>query len=706
MSHSTQALKADGVGSEGSVASEADTVFRELTKDGSGAHSLDGLAASSRAALDAKVVVISVVNPQGEDGEVVSCGVDAALGHRLGSALDAVSPLLARGPQAVVFTLSEAAGLKDAFDWAGHGFTFSVSAALRWGEEILGTVHVIDPDPDRIGGRAEGVVPVANQIALAVAFARLSEKATRVSSEFDSVLALDELVLAATSVDEMGRFLSLRLAALIGAASCGIMVFDQERNVLQMLPGAFGIDDDNAAVSARVHIDHPVSNAARVFRTGEPYISNAARGDPGILQDYVDVLRLERLLTIPLKLGRRNLGILHFANKATPFTLQDVHRSQLLAPRIATVVELATTIPRMRRHQKANEVLVNLALGVASGEEMLQLVHGALGQFGEVIGTSVLALVPPEGRPIAWRAEGVPMATEVDLVEKAVTQSKLLPRLKEPREAGDPGSATLFVPIRLAGKHIASIATLRCRADPFIEPERAALMRLGTLIAVGWATESYQRQRAEVATLRERQRIADELHDTVAQIMFGAQIDLDSALQVETLDHTVREQVVHARGLLVRGDTMIREVIHHLSVPTAGDLSDRLTLVAEQVQEEFNVAIRLEIPAPVAESARGLRRPVVDALVKAAREAVVNAAKHAGPCTISIRLAISRRGRLLLTVTDDGHGIDTGQVRRRSTKRDGHGLPAVRRMLRESGGGLRVSANPAGGTRVLATVPL
>jgi signal transduction histidine kinase len=694
------------VGNEGFATNGPESVFREVSEDDPGAHSLDGLAASSRAALDAKVVLISVGNRQGEDGKVISCGVDAALGHKLGSALDAVSPLLARGPQALVFTLTEAAGLKDAFNWQEHGFSFSVSAALRWNEEILGTVHVIDPDPDRIGDRAEGLVPVANQIALAVAFARLSEKTTRLSSEFDSVLALDELVLAATSVDEMGRFLSLRLASLIGAASCGIMVFDEERNVLQMLPGAFGIDDDDAAVSARVHIDHPVSNAARVFRTGEPYISNAARGDPGILQDYVDVLRLERLLTIPLKLGSRNLGILHFANKPTPFTLQDVHRSQLLAPRIATVVELATTIPRMRRHQKAIEVLVNLALGVASGKEMLELVHGALGQFGEVIGTSVLALIPPDGRPIAWRAEGVPKAIEDDLVVKAVTHSKLLPRLKEPREAGDPGSATLFVPVRLAGKHIASIATLRCRADPFIEAEREALMRLGTLIAVGWATESYQRQRAEVATLRERQRIADELHDTVAQIMFGAQINLDSALEVESLDHTVREQVVHARGLLVRGDSMIREVIHHLSRPIAGDLSDRLTLVAEQLQEEFNVEIRLELPAPVVESARGLRRPVVDALVKAAREAVINAAKHAGPCSISIRLAISRRGRLLLTVLDDGVGIDSKKARRRTAKRDGHGLPAVRRSLRKWGGALRVSANPSGGTKVLATVPL
>lgn len=687
--------------------SEAETLLRAVAGSASGAHSLDGLAASSRAALDAKVVLISVGNLVGEDGEVISCGTDAAVGRRLGSALDAVSPMLVRGPQALAFELTEAPGLRDALDWQAYGFTSSVSAALCWGDETLGTVHVIDPDWDRIGDQAEGLVPVANQIALAVAYARLSARTTRLSSEFDSVLALDEIVLAATSVDEMGRFLSLRLASLIGAASCGIMVFDEERNVLQMLSGAFGVDDDDAAVSARVHIDHPVSNAARVFRTGEPYISNAARGDPGILQGYVDILRLERLLTIPLKLGSRNIGILHFANKPTQFTLEDVHRSQLLAPRIATVVELATTIPRMRRHQKAIEVLLNLALGVASGKEMSDLVRRALGQFGEVIGTSVLALLPPDGRPpIAWRAAGVPQSIEDDLLVKAVTESKLLSPLNEPREAGDPGSATLLVPVRLAGKHIASIATLRCRADPFVEAEREALMRLGTLTAVGWAAESYQRQRAEVATLRERQRIADELHDTVAQIMFGAQIDLDSALAVEGLDPDARDLAVHARGLLVRGDTMIREVIHHLSRPLAGDLSDRLSLTAEQLQEEFNVEIRLELPAAVVESTRDLRVPAVDALVKAAREAVVNAAKHAGQCSISIRLAISRRGRLVLTVVDDGIGIDSEQARRRAARREGHGLPAVRRSLRESGGRLRVGANPTGGTKVLATVPL
>ena len=275
----------------------------------------------------------------------------------------------------------------------------------------------------------------------------------------------------------------------------------------------------------------------------------------------------------------------------------------------------------------------------------------------------------------------------------------MLPQISEPQHAGDPGHATLFVPVRLAGRRIATIVTLRQRAEPFVEAERKVVVRLANLAAVGWATENYHRQRAEVAMLRERQRIADDLHDTVAQIMFAAQLDLDSALQADELDSATSGKLVHARSLLLRGDSEIRNVIHQLSRPIRGDLAQRLGLLVESLEEEFNIAIRVEIPAPAAEAAKSLRRSVADALVKAAQEAIINAAKHAGPCSITVRIGISRRGRLVLTVSDDGIG-------RAGASGNGYGLSSVRRSLRESGGLLQIRSPAAGGTRVIASVAL
>ena len=109
------------------------------------------------------------------------------------------------------------------------------------------------------------------------------------------------------------------------------MVYDEERDVLQTLPGAFGVSDDDA-VSYRIKTDHPRSNSARVFNLGKPNVSNEAAGDPAIVQDYVDLFHVERLLSLPLWLGGRKVGVLHLANKPSPFTAYDVYRAQMLAP--------------------------------------------------------------------------------------------------------------------------------------------------------------------------------------------------------------------------------------------------------------------------------------------------------------------------------------------------------------------------------------
>jgi signal transduction histidine kinase len=95
-----------------------------------------------------------------------------------------------------------------------------------------------------------------------------------------------------------------------------------------------------------------------------------------------------------------------------------------------------------------------------------------------------------------------------------------------------------------------------------------------------------------------------------------------------------------------------------------------------------------------------LRRPSADALIKAAREALVNAAKHAGPCRIRVQLTVTGRDRLLLTVIDDG----VGRVRARTER--GHGLSAVRRVLDAQSGCLRVGIAASGGTKVTASLPI
>ena len=167
------------------------------------------------------------------------------------------------------------------------------------------------------------------------------------------------------------------------------------------------------------------------------------------------------------------------------------------------------------------------------------------------------------------------------------------------------------------------------------------------------------------------------------------------------------------RHLLSCGDSAIREVIHRIAGEPVDELERRLAGVAESVGEEFGVVVRMEL-GPLA----GVPRHVADAAVKVAREGIVNAAKHAGPCQIILAAKLTRdgalhgagalngsmsgAGALLVAVTDDGLGLG-----RAAPGSGGYGLGSLRRAVVDAGGELGVDTAAGGlGARVWASFPL
>jgi len=268
-----------------------------------------------------------------------------------------------------------------------------------------------------------------------------------------------------------------------------------------------------------------------------------------------------------------------------------------------------------------------------------------------------------------------------------------------PRRMGDPGWAAIHVPVVIDGDRVATLSALRHRGVA-LEPEsRCGLSQMAALIALAWATEAYQHQRAQLARDAERRRIGDELHDQFAQLLFAVRLRLDAALEAPKLPAQTGMYLERARALVVRADATVRDVIHDLAADRPETVADLLAGVVGAIEEEFDRVVALDIaPAAVAETSR-LGSAAEALFAKVAREALVNAAKHAGPCQLALRLRVARRERVLLTVVDDGIG---GAGRRR----EGHGLASLRRAVRRQGGVLRVRVGRTGGTKVTLSLPL
>lgn len=664
--------------------------------------SLDQLAAAAQRSLGCETVVISLVSSdRSASGERLLgvAGVAGFDGRNLDDLRRGLTHLEAaldlRGREWLGIPFLAGARVSGAGIVLGHGFASVLAAPITAGEERLGTIYAFKREPGQFKNEAL-ITTIARQAAIALDHDR-SRGGSLDPGRGNGLGALDELVLAAHNFAELARAIEAAVAPLFGAEKTGIMVWDEEREVLQMVGGSFGVSRE-VALSCQIKVLDPTSNWARVFSTARGDFSNAATKDPGINQEYVRAFGIEKLMTTPLHLAGRPIGILHVANSARDFTVADVERAAALTPRVAGALELARTLFKLRRQGKLEEILSSVAVAVASGESVMDFLRPALGDVGQAVEASFLAMVPDGGEPAIWRHGRSPL--EEVVLEEVSRRPGMRAYVVGPEKAGDPGWAAFYAPVHLSGQRVGTLAAMRTRAEPFAREERQALVRLAGLGSLSFATERYKQQRAELARLQERQRIADDLHDDVAQILFAAQLNLDAILERKPATGEDAAGVERALGLLVRADTTIRKVIHQLSSSSSPEFDQRLAAAVAKIEQEFSVAIHMQLAAAAVTAANRLRRPAADALIKAAREALVNAAKHAGPCRIRVQLAVTDRRRLLLSVIDDG----VGGARDRAEA--GHGLASIRRTLDEHEGCLRVGTSPGGGTKVTASIPI
>ena len=595
-------------------------------------------------------------------------------------------------PTAELGLLAWASG-DDVLDVLHREYGTVLSADALFDGERVGVVHALRRSGEPLD-HPELLAVFAAQVALAFA---LSRRPDAEPADPHLLTELDDLVLRVDDVGELCRALTRLLGPCFGGARIGVMVAEGQDSTLQQMPGSFGAGGEITA-SHRVSAFDLFSNSARVFTTGHPYLSQECDGDRGIRQGYVAALQLRRLLSVPL----RRVGVLHIADRPEPFTIEDVERAMSLAPRVANIVALATTLLRQRRQQRLEELLADVAVGVASGAAAGDAVVPALEKLCSATDANLVAIVSEDGVPsIARCGLGNPVREQA-VLDEADSEPGMRAYVVGPQSPGDPGWAAFYVPIRLGHQRVGTLAAFRDRGEPFAQGERRSLVRMANLAALGRAAERYQQQRAELARAHERQRIADDLHDDVAQILFAAQLSLDAILQQsETLSEDVGAAIKRSRGLLIRGDTAIRTVIQRLSTPPSADLGTRLESVVAGVEDEFSLPIGLQLDEAAIAASEQLRGPVADTLVKVARESLVNAAKHAGPCRVVVSLRLTGRGRLMLTVADDGRGIAAtpgGGVH--------HGLRSLRRLMAEHDGTLRRAESAGGGTKVTASVEL
>ncbi len=212
----------------------------------------------------------------------------------------------------------------------------------------------------------------------------------------------------------------------------------------------------------------------------------------------------------------------------------------------------------------------------------------------------------------------------------------------------------------------------------------------------------------EVAVLRERNRMAREMHDVLGHALSLVAVKIEAAQRLQAVDPQRAAAELDATKTLVRESMAdLRASLAEMRSPEleAGEkaLDEALRDWATRTGRQAGIAVHCAFEPDVAT----LPPPIQDALWRVGREAVLNTVKHARAQRIEIH-GFSKDNMAYLSVGDDGVGIPHLADGTARLEGEGHyGVRGMRERLEALGGRLTVRPNRDGqGTLVLAAVPL
>lgn len=248
---------------------------------------------------------------------------------------------------------------------------------------------------------------------------------------------------------------------------------------------------------------------------------------------------------------------------------------------------------------------------------------------------------------------------------------------------------------------------------------------VGTILDIDERTRADQQLRSLASNLaraeaRERQRMAEVLHDDLQQLLYGAQMRLQVVREFLPGDNDppgwsgpagavtgegvgpLTRQIMEAEQFVDDSLALARSLTGDLSPVTLNesDLGETLGWLADQMRDRHGLAVELELPTPLIVADTDARL----VLYQCVRELLFNVVKHAEVerATVSSRV---EDDSLVVCVADGGAGFDSEAILS-DDERDGRGLANVTQRLHLIGASLAIESTPGQGTVAKVAIPL
>ena len=290
------------------------------------------------------------------------------------------------------------------------------------------------------------------------------------------------------------------------------------------------------------------------------------------------------------------------------------------------------------------------------------------------LNASIVGAATEQGKPLVRHLAHFPYGTARDLL------------------AAEGVQITICIPLVAQSRTVGAI-NLSSRTPRLVTPEESSLLAsIGHQIGVAVDNAQLYEQAQQLAVMKERNRLARDLHDSVTQALYGVTLYSEAAsrqLASGDLD-LVADHLVEIRATAQESLREMRLLIFELRLPAlrseglAAALQARLDSVESRVglDTTFRVDGDAKLPPDVEEG-----------LYRIAQEALNNALKHAHASSVSVVLHHNDRV-VSLSIQDDGIGFDPSEARAQG----GFGLTGMEERVTRLGGELTISSSPGEGT--------
>ena len=494
-------------------------------------------------------------------------------------------------------------------------------------------------------------------------------------------------------------------ALALGASGASLMLLEDGGELV--IRAALGLPDSVVRASRR-RLGEGISGY--VARSGEPLLLRGAVDDPRF--QGIDP-GIDGAISVPLLGSGGVLGVMKLRRKAiaATFSPNELRLALCLAQGLAGVLERVQEETRATQDRRHAVSLYEMGrLGRATGQERDTL-REALDMASDCLGAHVGVLAERVGEDrwkiLAGRGFDDLGEYQSEALERVLREGRAL-TIRRSDMSGERvpwlnGSGVhLGVPLR-AGDLQGVLLVGRDDELTFGDVDMSLAEVFGMETGALW--EELRRRQGEEARLagKERKKIAQELHDSLAQELSGVLLAIEGTQLAMSRDpEAARRQLTKA---VKNARECLRDVRQYLTQlrleeEQAGSIVSALKhFVAEARKQGAPVALRADGKDV------GLRGEMQRTVLRVAQEAVNNAHHHAHATKVDVTLK-QNADNVTLTVEDNGIGFVAEEVVERAPTEGRYGLLGMRERAESVGGRLVVDSEVGRGTRIELVVPL